>query len=376
MRSFTRILTACMIILCMGVAGYSGYKILSKMLEYRRGDNTYQALEKHIDTEGGEEVVTVRVHARSTEGEPGTGAAAAESTAVPDGTDAAGTQNRGDGSAAGEPSSGTASDSTGEVPADQTGGSPDTYEGGHGAAAAPEDGTMSGQGGTMDAWAEKGGEQGKTLQIRVPQVDFDALLKENPDTVGWIFCPDTHINYPVVQGRTNDDYLHTMFNGEYNSAGTLFLDKGNERDFTDANSIIYGHHMRNGSMFHDLIKYKDKEFFETHPYMIFLTPEKSYLVEVLSAFVSSVYDNCWPLGFRSEEEREKWIRDIRYQSDFPSVIMPLPEDRILTLSTCTYEFSEARYVVYGILTEIEQQQSRAAENESPENREAEMQPAE
>ena len=141
-----------MIIFCMGVAGFSGYKILSKMMEYRRGDNTYQDLEKHIDTDSGGDVVTVRLHTRSKDGEPGAGtrAAAAESTAAPDGTDAAGTQNQEDGSGTGASPSGPAAGGTGELPADPAGESPGTYEGGPEAAAAPEEGTMSGQGGERE----------------------------------------------------------------------------------------------------------------------------------------------------------------------------------------------------------------------------------
>ena len=81
------------------------------------------------------------------------------------------------------------------------------------------------------------------------EIDFASLQAENPDVVGWIYSPDTVINYPVMKGETNDTYLHTMLNGQYNSSGSIFMDYRNNPDLSDYVTILYGHHMKNGSMF-------------------------------------------------------------------------------------------------------------------------------
>lgn len=105
----------------------------------------------------------------------------------------------------------------------------------------------------------------KSGEAPFPEVDFAELQKINPDVVGWIYGADTHINYPVVQGKDNNYYLHRMFTGEDNRAGSIFLDSTNNKDFSDVHSILYGHHMKNGAMFHDLMEYKNQEYYDKHP---------------------------------------------------------------------------------------------------------------
>ena len=92
------------------------------------------------------------------------------------------------------------------------------------------------------------------------EIDFANLQAENPDVVGWIYSPDTVINYPVMKGETNDTYLHTMLNGQYNSSGSIFMDYRNNPDLSNYVTILYGHHMKNGSMFASLHKYSDQTY--------------------------------------------------------------------------------------------------------------------
>ena len=96
-------------------------------------------------------------------------------------------------------------------------------------------------------------------------IDFDSLLSRNKDVIGWLYCPDTVINYPVVQGENNDQYLRKDLDGKYLVSGTLFADYRNGALGEDANYIIYGHNMKNGTMFSLLAKYKQQSYYDKHP---------------------------------------------------------------------------------------------------------------
>ena len=182
-----------------------------------------------------------------------------------------------------------------------------------------------------------------------PQVDFAALRSKNSDVIGWIYGPGTVINYPVVKGTDNEFYLTHMFDGRENKCGSIFMDSLNEADFSNANSILHGHHMKNGTMFASLMKYESQSYYDSHPVFWLTTPEKSYRVEIFSGFVTSVDSEVWQLSFATEEEHQKWLDKMVADSAFESEIKPSVNDHILTLSTCSYEYDDARFVVLGIL---------------------------
>ena len=181
-------------------------------------------------------------------------------------------------------------------------------------------------------------------QIQWPQVDFDALAQVNGDIVGWLYVPGTVINYPVVQGDDNEYYLKHLFDGKYNSSGCIYLDCGAEGDFTTMNSVLHGHHMKNGSMFAGICKYKDQSYFDEHPTAMLLTPDGNYLVEFFSGYVCEVTADAWDYDFD-----ESWLDKRIRSSYFAADVIPTTEDHILTLSTCSYEFTDARFVLHGIL---------------------------
>lgn len=189
--------------------------------------------------------------------------------------------------------------------------------------------------------------------IQWPTVDFAALSEINPDIVGWIYIEDTEISYPVVQGSDNQYYLKHLFSGEYNSSGCIFLDSRVAADFSDRHSILYGHHMKNGTMFSGLDKYKSQEYYDTHPMGLLMTPGGNYEVEFFAGYVASVADAAWDVGFGSDEEFEAWLDMARERSCFESDIPVAVTDRILTLSTCSYEFNNARFVLLGVLQKEE-----------------------
>ena len=108
----------------------------------------------------------------------------------------------------------------------------------------------------------------------VSAIDFAVLDSQNPDVVAWIQIPGTQINYPVVQGKDNDYYLHRDLNGQKSTAGTIFLDYADQADFSSLHNVLYGHHMKNGSMFKDISRYKDQGYFDQHSEIVLYTPER------------------------------------------------------------------------------------------------------
>lgn len=183
------------------------------------------------------------------------------------------------------------------------------------------------------------------------QVDFDVLFAQNRDVVAWLYCPDTPINYPVVQGADNEYYLRRLLDGRSNASGTLFMDHRNAADWSDWNRVIYGHNMRNGSMFGTLTNYKDPTYFQAHPVMFLLTPERNYRINLLAGFVTAAHAQVYSEFSPGEEEKTELIGQWLEASDFDSGLFPAPEQRLITLSTCSYEYTDARYVLVGVLEE-------------------------
>jgi sortase B len=186
-----------------------------------------------------------------------------------------------------------------------------------------------------------------------PDVDFDGLRGVNPDFAAWFMCSGTNINYPVVHGTDNVYYLTHMFDNKANAAGALFIDYRNKLGFADCNTIIYGHHMRNHSMFWTLTRYKSQAYYDAHPVMRLLTPEGNFEVQVFSGFVADTFQDAWRIFFVSGDDFLNWIQSLRQRSRFFSDVPIAENDRIITLSTCDYEFNDARYVLYGKLVPVD-----------------------
>lgn len=181
-----------------------------------------------------------------------------------------------------------------------------------------------------------------------PEVDFEGLMELNSDVVGWIYLEDTVINYPIVQGKDNNQYLRRLMDGSYNTSGTLFLDCDSEPDFSGQNSVIYGHNMRNKTMFGILGNYKEQEYYDAHPEALLLTPQGNYRLRFFSGYVADLGDPAWDLSF-TQEDYALWLEEIAGRSCFASDVVPEVTDRVVTLSTCSKEFEDARFVLHGIL---------------------------
>lgn len=186
-----------------------------------------------------------------------------------------------------------------------------------------------------------------------PVVDFDSLQQINADVMAWIYIPGTHVNYPVVQGEDNEYYLNRLFTGKWNSAGAIFMDYRNEAALTDSHTIIYGHQMNNKTMFNDLRHYEDQSFYEGHTVGYLMTPDQTYLLQFFSGYVSSVDTNAWQLNFTEEGSFTSWLEDIQGRSAFTTDVQLREEDRIITLSTCSSAFENARFVLHARLVPAE-----------------------
>ena len=188
--------------------------------------------------------------------------------------------------------------------------------------------------------------------IVFPEVDFEALREINPDVVGWIVVPGTGVNYPIVQSENNYHYLNHLFDGRRNSAGAIFVDSYNRPGFNDRHTIIYGHNMLNGSMFGNLSRFRGQGFFEEHPTVLLLTPEQNYAIRLFAAYVTDVYAPAWRLGFADDDVFADWLTESRARSEVYSTLEVRPYDQIITLSTCSGAFYNARFVVLGKLVPI------------------------
>lgn len=187
---------------------------------------------------------------------------------------------------------------------------------------------------------------------RILDIDFDALKEASPDLVGWLYCPDTAISYPLVQGQDNSYYLSHLADGSENRNGCLFIDCKNRGDLSDENTLIYGHHMASGKMFACLVSYAEQEYYEAHPFVYLVTEDKDYRLELIAGYTAAVDSDAYTLRFASKEDFAAWLVRIKERSDFSSTVRAGEDDHIVTLSTCAYSFENARYVVHGKLTEM------------------------
>ena len=176
-------------------------------------------------------------------------------------------------------------------------------------------------------------------------VDFDALKAENPEVVGWIYGPNSPISYPVVKGTDNEYYLYHSFQGALNQSGTIFMDTVCETDLSQDNTIIYGHHMNNGGMFATINNYINAGYYEEHPVLYYYTPDEIYVLEVFTMFVTGGDSDVYAFNFATDDDYAKFLNSVTARSNFPTDVSVTTEDHIMTLSTCAYDYDDARYVV-------------------------------
>lgn len=182
-------------------------------------------------------------------------------------------------------------------------------------------------------------------------VDFDILLSKNKDIIAWVYCPDTPINYPIVKGADNNYYLRRLLDGSWNTAGTIFADYRNSSNFDDFNTIIYGHNMDNGTMFGMIPKYTKQEFYEQHPVWYLLTPNGNFKITLAAGYTTPFNSDLYRV-INTKEERDKQVSNAIKNSKFVSDVKVTEEDKLISFSTCSYEYKNARFVLMGVLKEI------------------------
>ncbi len=183
-------------------------------------------------------------------------------------------------------------------------------------------------------------------------VDFSTLKNKNSDIVGWLYLPNTVLNYPVVQADDNDKYLRRDLDGKKLTAGTLFADFRCGTAGSDTNYIIYGHNMRNGTMFKTVTDYKKQSFYDEHPVIYYLTQDKSYKIEPILGLIIPDDDELYSLGF-DNAKMLSYIESKKWDSSFTSPTTYSAEDKFITLSTCSKEYDNARFVLIGKISEVE-----------------------
>lgn len=195
------------------------------------------------------------------------------------------------------------------------------------------------------------------VPVEIP-IDFATLQKENEDIYAWIKVDGTPIDYPVVQSSTDDSfYIHRGIDKEYLYAGAIYTEMQNAKDFSDPNTVLYGHNMKDGSMFASLHNFRDRDFFDQHREILIYTPEHILHYTIFAAYTYDSRHILNSFDFSDEKIFQNYldqVYDIRsmdaYFVDEPKVTV---KDKIITLSTCIGSDASARYLVQGVLTETE-----------------------
>lgn len=180
---------------------------------------------------------------------------------------------------------------------------------------------------------------------------FDELLKQNEHVVGWITMEDTQIDYPILHSEDNIEFLTENYYGDESRAGSIFLDYRNDITEENLNTIVYGHRMKDGSMFQHLTKFLDEEFFKSHLTFEYDTLYDSYEAEIFSVYNTLTDFNYIQTDFASEEEYEELLKKMQEKSRFQTDVDVSADDQIITLSTCDYELDQnaGRLVVHAKL---------------------------
>ncbi len=191
-----------------------------------------------------------------------------------------------------------------------------------------------------------------TYSITVP--DFDYLSSINDDVIGWIQIPGTAVNYPIVQGTNNDYYLTHLYTGDTSSSGAIFLDSGTTLGLEDKNAIIFGHNMKNGSMFASLNSYSSSAYYSLHPYIVVTDLSGTrYIYDIFAVYSVDTADegvssSIYLHGFGADENFASYLEMVQGMSIYSTGISVTQDDYIITLSTCKSSSSSVRMIVQAV----------------------------
>ena len=193
---------------------------------------------------------------------------------------------------------------------------------------------------------EESGEEVKEIF----KVDFEKLRSINKEIVAWIrFEEPKKISYPVVQGSDNDKYLKTTVEGKKNASGSIFMDANNAGDFSDKNTFLYGHNMKNGSMFGQLRKYKNVDYCKENPYFYIYTPDgKEVKYQIFSVCIVEDTAESYQKVYANDEDYVKYLKHIQSISRYDVGVEVNAQSQIVSLSTCTNVTETQRLLVHGV----------------------------
>ena len=188
---------------------------------------------------------------------------------------------------------------------------------------------------------------------QLEKINLEPLREKNEDVVGWIRIPGTQLDYPLMQGEDNEYYLNHAWNDSNSHSGAIFFESRSNTDLEDYNTIIYGHNMRDGSMFASLRLLKDEKFLKKCPYVYILTDEGIFRYEIFAVYDAALDSPAYGLSFNQTETKIKFLSHSKENSVVDVGIEPALTDRILTLSTCTNTNADTRWLVQARLPMIE-----------------------
>lgn len=188
----------------------------------------------------------------------------------------------------------------------------------------------------------------------ISPIDFNKLWEVNEDIYAWITIPDTQINYPIVQSPDDDGYyLNHTIDGQEGYPGSIYTESCNSKDFTDYNTVIYGHNMKDGSMFQGLHDYEDDQYLKDHPYIEIYTPDKEYKYQIFAVVVYSNVHILKGYDFSKTEQRQMFLDSVyssrSMENSFDLSVNVDTDSKILTLSTCIGGRPESRLLVEAVL---------------------------
>lgn len=191
------------------------------------------------------------------------------------------------------------------------------------------------------------------FDIPEKNLDWASLYAENKDIYAWIYIPGTQVDYPVLQNAADDTYyLNHNIDGSYGKPGCIYTEKINSKDFTNYNTVLYGHNMKNGEMFGCLHDYEDKTFFDENPYVYVYTEEKTYVYEIFAAYTATNAHILNTNDFSTKEGFADYLDNVVYNKaltgNFRNDTRVTSDNRIITLSTCTSNSSK-RWLVQAVL---------------------------
>ena len=191
------------------------------------------------------------------------------------------------------------------------------------------------------------------FDIPEKNLDWASLYAENTDIYAWIYIPGTQVDYPVLQNAADDTYyLNHNIDGSYGKPGCIYTEKINSKDFTNYNTVLYGHNMKNGEMFGCLHDYEDKTFFDENPYVYVYTEEKTYVYEIFAAYTATNAHILNTNDFSTQEGFADYLDNVVYNKaltgNFRNDTRVTSDNRIITLSTCTSNSSK-RWLVQAVL---------------------------